>query len=160
VFRALKEAAVDAPVLMSYGNAVNVLMTQQWASFLPANLYISAQANLAPQQVTDAAVKAALAPYFDTLARIAQKPDVVSGGSWDAVLLVATALRKLGPNATAPQIREFLANTRNWAGINGRYDFKAIPQRGIGRNVMYVSRWDATKVAWLAVSRAGGSPIR
>jgi len=160
VLRAYKEAGLDIPVLTSYGNALNLLMKQQWQPFLPANLYISAQGNLAPQQVTDRGVKAALAAHFDELARNQLQPDVVNGGGWDAGLLVAEALRKLGPTASAEQIRSFIANTRGWAGISGRYDFKAIPQRGIGRDVMYMARWDIAKQTWVAVSRAGGAPLK
>jgi branched-chain amino acid transport system substrate-binding protein len=160
VLRAYKEAGLDIPVLTSYGNAVNVLMRQQWQPFLPNNLYISAQGNLAPQQVADPALKAALAAYFDELARNSLQPDVVNGGAWDAGLLVAEALRKLGPAAPASQIRAFIANTRGWAGISGRYDFKAIPQRGIGRDVMYIARWDIAKQTWVAVSHAGGVPLK
>jgi len=160
ILRAYKEAGLDIPVLTSYGNALNLLMKQQWASFLPNNLYISAQGNLAPQQVTDRAVKAALAAHFDELARNSLQPDVVNGGGWDAALLVATALRKLGPTASAEQIRAFIAGTRGWAGITGRYDFKAIPQRGVGRDVMYMARWDIPKQTWVAVSRAGGAPLK
>jgi branched-chain amino acid transport system substrate-binding protein len=160
VFRAFKEAALDIPVLTSYGNSVNVLMTQQWASFLPANLYVSAQANLAPQQVTDRATKTALTAHFDTLGRLSIPVDVVSGGSWDAALLVVDALRKFGPGASARQIHDYLVNTRNWTGINGRYDFKAFPQRGLARNAMYMARWDASKQVWIAVSRAGGAPLK
>ena len=160
VLRAYKEAGLDIPVLTSYGNAVNLLMKQTWQAFLPVNLYISAQGNLAPQQVTDRAVKAALAAHFDELARNSMQPDVVTGGGWDAGLLVADALRKLGPNAPAEQIRAFIAGQRGWAGISGRYDFKAIPQRGLGRNVMYMARWDVAKQTWVAVSRAGGVPLK
>ena len=160
VLRAYKEAGLDIPVLTSYGNAVNVLMRQQWQAFLPANLYISAQGNLAPQQVTDRAHKAALAAYFDELSRNSLQADVVNGGSWDAGLLVVAALRKFGTAASPEQIRAFIAGTRGWAGISGRYDFKAIPQRGIGRDVMYMARWDIPKQAWVAVSRAGGVPLK
>jgi len=134
-------------------------MRQQWSSFLPDNLFISAQASLAPQQVTDRDVKTALAAYFDVLTRNQVQPDVITGAGWDPALLVAAALRKLGPTASAEQIRAFLAGTRGWPGISGRYDFKAIPQRGIGRGVMYMMRWDIPKQTWVGVSRAGGVPL-
>lgn len=159
VLRSFKDAALDIPVLTSYGNSVNSVM-QQWASFLPSSLFISAQANLAPQQVTDRGVKAALDAHFAELARRGLPHDVLSGGAWDAGLLVVDAFRRLGTGATASQVRDFLANTRDWPGICGRYDFVALPQRGIGADVMYVARWDAPRQSWIAVSRAGGVPLR
>jgi branched-chain amino acid transport system substrate-binding protein len=160
ILRALKETGQTIPVLTSYGNALNGLMKQQWAAFLPATLYITAQATLAPQQVTDRGTKAALAPYFDELARNNLQPDVLNGAAWDASMLVAGALRKLGPTASAEQIRAYIAGTRGWNGIFGRYDFKATPQRGIGRDSMYLARWDIAKQTWIAVSRAGGAPLK
>ncbi|HXP94512.1 MAG TPA: hypothetical protein VN905_13655, partial [Candidatus Binatia bacterium] len=66
-------------------------MRQQWSSFLPDNLFISAQASLAPQQVTDRDVKTALAAYFDVLTRNQVQPDVITGAGWDPALLVAAA---------------------------------------------------------------------
>jgi hypothetical protein len=101
-----------------------------------------------------------LTPYFDELTRNNLQPDVLNGASWDATMLVAGALRKYGPGASAEQIRGFIAGTRGWTGIFGRYDFKAIPQRGIGRDAMYLARWDIAKQTWVAVSRAGGAPLK
>jgi branched-chain amino acid transport system substrate-binding protein len=159
VLRAFREAAIDIPVLTTYGNSTYSLIAQQWASFLPRELYISAQANLAPQQVTDRATKAALSQHFAALQKFSIPSDVMSGGPWDTGMIVIDALRKLGPNATATQIRDWLLNTRNWTGINGRYDFKAVPQRGLTRNALYMARWDAQKQIWVAVSKAGGAPL-
>jgi branched-chain amino acid transport system substrate-binding protein len=160
VFRAAKEAALDVPVLTTYGNSVYSLIAQQWASFLPATLYLPAQPYLAPQQVTDRPTRAALDAHYAQLAKFSMQPDIINGGAWDAAMLVVDALRKLGPHATAAQVRDFLANTRGWAGICGRYDFKASPQRGINRNAMFMARWDATKQVWVAVSRAAGAPLK
>jgi branched-chain amino acid transport system substrate-binding protein len=45
-------------------------------------------------------------------------------------MIVIDALRHLGPQATASQIRDHTAHLRGFAGVNGIYDFKAIPPRG------------------------------
>jgi hypothetical protein len=46
---------------------------------------------------------------------------------------------------------------RDWAGTLGRYNFVAVPQRGISQNWVIMERWDPDKDAWVAVSKPGGS---
>jgi hypothetical protein len=46
-------------------------------------------------------------------------------------MMVIAALRKLGPNATATQARDYLLAIRNFVGINGRYDFSSGDQHGL-----------------------------
>ena len=48
--------------------------------------------------------------------------------SWDAGLIVVEGLRKLGPNATAAQLRDFIANLTNFAGVDGDLRFHQIPR--------------------------------
>jgi hypothetical protein len=44
----------------------------------------------------------------------------------------------------------------NYPGVLGRYDFRAIPNRGIGLNALNVVKWDAARSIWVIVSKAGG----
>ncbi|HXF34105.1 MAG TPA: hypothetical protein VN603_05990, partial [Candidatus Acidoferrales bacterium] len=69
------------------------------------------------------------------------------------------AFRKLGTNATATQIRDFIANLKGWTGINGPYDFRAVPQRGLDVKAAVVVRWDTAKGTWIGVSKPGGAPL-
>jgi branched-chain amino acid transport system substrate-binding protein len=62
--------------------------------------------------------------------------------TWDPALVLIDALRKTGPDASAQQINEYVSRLRGWAGINGSYDFSAIPQRGIGLRDIVIDRWD------------------
>lgn len=75
-------------------------------------------------------------------------------------MLVVSALRKLGPNATAQQIRDYLANLQGFGGINGVYDFKKTPQRGVNDSSVYVTRWDASQKTWVVVSQSRGVPLQ
>jgi branched-chain amino acid transport system substrate-binding protein len=84
------------------------------------------------------------------------KPDMVSIAAWDPSLLVASALRKLGPGVTAAQLRDYMDNLRGWVGVNGPYDFRAMPQRGLTENSLLIVRWDPTRNAAVAVSKFGG----
>jgi hypothetical protein len=39
----------------------------------------------------------------------------------------------------------------------GRYDFTAVPQRGITQNWVIMERWDPDRDAFVAVSKPGGT---
>jgi hypothetical protein len=48
---------------------------------------------------------------------------------------------------------------QGWTGVNGPYDFRANPQRGIGVNNIVMVRWDAQAGTGVAVSKLGGQPL-
>jgi branched-chain amino acid transport system substrate-binding protein len=73
---------------------------------------------------------------------------------------VVDALRHLGTEATAAQIRDYLLHLRGYAGINGIYDFKTSPQRGLNIDDAVVTRWNASRQAWDPVSKFGGAPVK
>lgn len=87
------------------------------------------------------------------------RPDIGQAIAWDPTLIVIDALRKLGPNATPTQIREYVANLHGWSGIAGTYDFRAVPQRGIDINQVVIVRWDPAKDTWVGTSKPGGYPL-
>jgi hypothetical protein len=69
-----------------------------------------------------------------------------------------TALRSLGTDATATQIRDYIDNIHDFAGIAGVYDFRDGSHRGLTAKDVVVMHWDATKNNWIAVSKLGGAP--
>lgn len=71
--------------------------------------------------------------------------------------MIVEALRKLGTNASAENVRTYIATQRNWAGVDGLYDFRAVPQRGIGPNSVVIVRWDTGRDTWIGASRLGGA---
>lgn len=158
VFRAFQDSGMTIPVLTSAGNDVVAIM-RQWAPFLPQNLYFGVEASVVPQVVSDAAIKAAVAAYFAQMERMSIGPDTMNSLAWDPGMLAVEAFRSIGPSATAAQMRQYLAGLRNWSGISGRYDFRTVPQRGIGSNTVYISRWDPGKEAAVAVSGGGGTKL-
>jgi len=86
--------------------------------------------------------------------------DNMSALAWDPGNIVVEALRKLGTKATASQIKEYIGSQTDLAGINGIYDFKSVPQRGLTVNNALVSRWDATTNTWIVVSQPTGIPLK
>lgn len=93
------------------------------------------------------------------LAKMDAEPDMVGIASWDPAMLVVTALRKLGTGATAAQLRDYLDNVRGFVGVNGPYDFRAMPQRGLSENSLLIVRWDPARNEAVAVSKCGGSAL-
>jgi branched-chain amino acid transport system substrate-binding protein len=157
VFRAITELGIDVPVLTTPGNATYAQM-QQYAGFLPKELLFPNKLALAVNQVTDPGVKAALDSFYATLGGMGIKPDIIPSTTWDPGMIVVAALRKLGTHATAAQLREYIARLRGFAGVTGRYDFVAVPQRGVGASSVVMTRWDPAKGTWIGVSKPGGVP--
>ena len=73
------------------------------------------------------------------------------------MFLLTGILQRRGLTATPEQLRADIAATRNFAGTLGRYNFVAVPQRGVTQNWVIMERWDPDKDAWIAVSKPGGT---
>jgi hypothetical protein len=91
------------------------------------------------------------------------KADNQKGVTWDPPMIVITALRELGPNATAAQVRQYIAGLTGFAGINGIHDFKVWPLRGFGMENTAVFSYDGERQRWLwkskPVSRCPSEPL-
>jgi len=159
VFKAIAEAALNIPVATTDGNMTYAQMTQ-YASFLPKELYIPSPEWLpdAPKNAPAAQVEAKKI-FHAAFEGSGAKPDAASSFAWDPAMLVVGALRKLGPTATAAQIREHIAGLKGFAGINGIYDFAKDPQRGLDETSVYITRWAPDKQTWVVVSEPRGIPL-
>ena len=159
VFKGLADAGLNIPVATTDGNMTYAQM-KQYASFLPKQLLIPSPEWLpgAPSDAPQGQV-VAKARLFGSYREAGMKPDAAATYAWDPALLVIKALRKLGPNATAEQLRAYLASQKEIYGVNGRYDFKAYPQRGLGDKNVYITEWDAAAGTWKPVSAPGGKPL-
>jgi ABC-type branched-subunit amino acid transport system substrate-binding protein len=107
----------------------------------------------------DPRIEAAQKDMYAALAAHGLKADNMEATSWDAGLIVVTALRALGPTASAEQIRQYIANLTNFAGVDGIYDFKANTERGLGPDSATVVRYDAKNKAWVWLAKPGGAPL-
>jgi branched-chain amino acid transport system substrate-binding protein len=160
LFRGEVDAGMgDIPTLTSDGNLTYAQM-KQYESFLPNGLFFAGVPCVAPDELTDPATKAAVKAYLSAHAAIGVKPDIAQSGSWDPALIVVNALRKLGTDAPAAKIRDYINGIDGWVGVNGPYDFHASPQRGLGINAVIVVKWDKVKGTWVGLSKPGGAPLR
>jgi branched-chain amino acid transport system substrate-binding protein len=160
VFKGIIQAGIDLPVATTNGNMTLAQMTQ-YADFLPKQLFIpsSEWPKHERSMALDPGVEKAQAGFFAAYDAAKVTPDVAASLAWDPALLVVDALRKLGPSATAAQVRDHLVNLKGFAGINGVYDFPKVPQRGLDEKDAVVTRWNPAEKAWEVVSKPTGIPL-
>ena len=159
VFKAMADAAIDVPVATTDGNMSYAAM-KQYADILPRVLYIPSPAWPKSDEAGEpAAVTAAKGAFFAAYDGTDAQPDGPSVFAWDPALLVVTALRRAGPDATAEQVRATLAALTGVAGAQGVYDFTKSPQRGLDDANVVVTLWDAAARRWAVVSQPRGAPL-
>ncbi|HZS85207.1 MAG TPA: ABC transporter substrate-binding protein [Stellaceae bacterium] len=160
IFKGIVQAGLDVPVGTTDGNMTYAQMTQ-YADFLPKRLFIPAAewSTHGAKNKRDPAIAAAQ-QRFDAIYKAAGvKPDVAAALAWDPAMIVIDALRKLGPNATAAQLRDHIGHLKAYAGINGIYDFDAAPQRGLDVSDAVVTLWNPAAQVWEPVSEPAGAPL-
>jgi branched-chain amino acid transport system substrate-binding protein len=158
LFRAARDAGIDLPSITSGGN-MSANFFKQFGPILPTNLYFAAVPYYAGDVVNSTATNNAIANLTSALAAVNAKPDMIQISAWDPAMVMVDALRKLGPNATAAQLHDYLISLRGWTGVNGTYDYRANPQRGVGVNNVVMVRWDLAQSKGIPVSKLGGAPI-
>jgi branched-chain amino acid transport system substrate-binding protein len=128
----------------------------QYTSIMPREMLFGSSRGAVYEPQADSRVRRAQATLFDSFKAAGIK---VSNGHvvpWDAAWILVDALRRLGPNATAAQIRGYIAGMQKWVGIDGSYDFKAIPQRGVGVAATIMYRWNPADKTFTITSKPQG----
>jgi branched-chain amino acid transport system substrate-binding protein len=159
IFRAIRQATLDVPVATTDGNMTYAQMTQ-YKDFLPRQLYIpAAQWVVRDPTLLSSAVAAKSQMFYKAFVDVGAQPDIASELGWEPGMLVIETLKKLGAGASAAQLRAALAQTKDYAGVNGVYDFMATPQRGLDVTDAVVTRWAPAKNIWEIVSKPTGIPL-
>jgi branched-chain amino acid transport system substrate-binding protein len=160
VFKGLLAAGVNLPVGSGNGNQTYAQMLQ-YKDFLPHDLYITTSVFLPHEGKfqLDPRVEEQQKKFYAAFAAAGAKPDAMAALAWDPALIVTHALGHLGLKATAQQVRAFVAGETSFAGVNGIYDFQAVPQRGLTTKNALVTRWDAPADTWTVVSEPAGAPL-
>jgi branched-chain amino acid transport system substrate-binding protein len=157
LLRGVVDAGLDIPVFTSAANLTYAQM-KTYAGFLPRVLLFPGFPFLTPNQLPNGPVKNSVVNFLNAFKAVGITPDNGEAIAWDPTLIAVDALRKLGTSAGPSRIRDYVANLRGWSGINGTYDFRAVPQRGIDINAVVIVRWDQDKGTWVGVSKPGGYP--
>jgi branched-chain amino acid transport system substrate-binding protein len=160
VFKAVLQAGLDVPVGTTNGNQTYAQM-EQYKSFLPKQLYIPTSVFLPHEGMfkLDSKVEEQQKKFHAAFKAAKLKPDNMSALAWDPANIVVEALRKLGTKATAGQIRDYVNSQTSLSGVNGIYNFKSVPQRGLTVKNAVVSRWDPAADTWIVVSQPTGAPL-
>jgi branched-chain amino acid transport system substrate-binding protein len=156
VLRALKDSGLDIPVVSPSSN-LSVPQLEQYASFVPSKLYFGTALCITAGDGAKGPVGAAQSTFLDAIKSASGgRPDQSHCLAWDPLNIVVSALRKLGPNANAKQIRDYIATLHDWAGADGIYDFRKYPNRGLGEDNSEIVQWVAPKHDWVKASAPGG----
>ncbi len=161
VFKGMVQTGLDIPIEVTSGNQSFPQM-KEWSAFLPKGLVMSSA--LFPEHegvlTLDARIEKAQHAMYAALAKRGIKADNMVATSWDAALIVVQALRAIGPEATAQQLRRYISDLTDFAGVDGLYDFKVNPERGLGPTSSIVIRYDPQAKAWVWLSEPGGTPLK
>jgi branched-chain amino acid transport system substrate-binding protein len=160
IFKAVVQAGLDVPMGTTDGNMTMAQMTQ-YAAFLPKQLYIPAAewAMHGSDLKREKPVVEAQARFDAAFKEAGLTPDVASALAWDPTMIVIDALRALGPDATAEQVRARLAALKGYAGVDGIYDYSRVPQRGLDVENAVVTLWNSDRKTWVPVSQPAGIPL-
>ncbi len=159
IFRAMIQAGFDVPTVTTDGNMTYAQM-KQYAGFLPKQLYMPAGEYIAHSaKLVPPAVAKAQDDFYKTFAAAGLKPDEPSELAWEPAMIVADALRTLGPKANAQQVHDFLEHLKGFASIDGICDFEKVPQRGLDVSNSVMTLWSKEAQTWTVVSKPGGTPL-
>jgi len=158
LMRGEKDIGLDIPTMTSPGNLTDAFF-KQYGAVLPTELIYPAVPYYAKGAPTDPATAKAVAEMAKALEAAGAQPDMITISAWDPALVLVSALQKLGPDASAPKLRDYLLQLQGWVGANGPYDYVTNPQRGVGGNNVVMVRWDGQKKAVVAASNFGGTPL-
>jgi branched-chain amino acid transport system substrate-binding protein len=160
IFKAVVQAGLDIPVGTTNGNMSYDQMVQ-YADFAPKQLFIPTGPYVEHEGVfaLDPRVEKAQHEMYDTLKRHDVPVDNHAATVWDAAMIVVDGLRKLGPTATAAQLRGFIDGLTDYPGVWGVYNFISVPQRGLDAGNAVVIRWDGPAKRFTWMSEPGGAPL-
>jgi branched-chain amino acid transport system substrate-binding protein len=160
VFKGILQAGLDIPIATTSSNMTYAQMTQ-YAAFLPKQLYMPSSAWVQHEGLItfDPKMEQAQRQFFDVFKAANIKPGLPATLAWDPAMIVVDALRRLGPDATAQQVRDDIAHLKGYGGIDGVYDFPKNPQRGLDVQGVIITLWSPEHQTWELVSKPAGIPL-
>lgn len=158
VLRGLHDAGYTVPTLLSSANMTAPFM-KQYGALYTDEMVLPAMAYYGGPSLVDPRTRAAMQQMTDAFRAVGKIPDQVSISAWDPTMFVVDVLKKVGLDASAPKIRAAMVGAKGWVGVNGVYDYPSYAQRGIGRNVIVMVRWDPARGEFVPMSKLGGQPL-
>lgn len=160
VLRGLNEAGVTLPVETSNAN-MHATQLGQYLGFYPKDLFMPAPPYMVPNLPANSPLRRPIAEFFAAFKAAGVKPDPGSTPFvWDAASIVLSGLRKIGPNATAEELKNYILGLRNFAGIDGVYDFSRGDGHGLSDQSVVMAGFNSATKEFYAVSGMGGIPLK
>jgi branched-chain amino acid transport system substrate-binding protein len=156
VLRAFSDAGLDVPISASGSNLITSQLAQ-YKPFAPKNVYFAVTRGILPDpSLPKGPLRDAQATYFSALSKagIATSNNAVL--AWDPAWILVGALRKLGPNAGAEQLHDYIEGLHGWSGVSGTYDFRTGDQRGLGPDALLMYHWETSDNSVSIASKSGG----
>lgn len=154
LLRGIHDEGLDVPIYGSGGNFTYAQMNQ-YASFMPKELYLNGARGITPDAEARGATARAQNAYYAAVKAAGIRPEFSTSIPWDMAMIAVDALRRAGPNASAAQIHDYVEHLRGYTGIQGTYDFTTGDQRGLGEAAAALFRWDVAKGDFVLVAHGG-----
>ncbi|HUY05968.1 MAG TPA: ABC transporter substrate-binding protein [Acidimicrobiales bacterium] len=161
------------PTITTDGNADYVEM-KSFNSIRPTTLYFPTAAFYQPpnSNLLSPPLKKVVTAFDKMVKGAGGYADDAWGLAYAPALMFVDALRHLGVNATAPQIRHFLNSLKNYPDVYGIYNMTnpahltappsaatINPNRGLGTHDVYMTQWNGSRFVLVPGFRAGGRKI-
>jgi len=151
----IRDVGISVPIIAGSGNMIKAQLAQ-YGGLLPDELYFAGLRGMTRDPDAPPRVRQAQAVYWAALKKSGVEPSYTTCSTWDYLMVLVDALKHAGPNPTPAAIRDYIDNLRDWAGIQGIYDFRDAEQRGIGEEAVVIQRWERRRGEFTAVSGPGG----
>lgn len=160
VLQGLSTAGIDVP-LYTAGVNFNPVLLERFKAYLPkAEMIVSVSSFYNRNRGARDPLKAPIDEFYQALDAAGVKVNAAYAYTWDPARIIISGLRKLGPNATAEQLRDYIANMRGFAGVSGTYDFSIGDQHGLTQDSQLIVRYDPSVPGnQRVVSQQGGAPL-
>lgn len=155
--RSIKDAALNLPVVGVTGN-LSYKELHAFADTVPSRLYFCwTGVTAAGQPIPDGPLKRTQTAYAQAFRSMGIKPEYGQAVAWDTGVIVLSALRTLGTDATPDQIRTYVNGIHGLPGVEAVFDFRSGDMRGLPTDAARMLQWDKTKETWYVASGPGGA---
>ena len=114
--RSISDGGLDIPTLVGDSSMVYSMMNQL-SSYLPRQLYFTSNSWASVSNLPAGPQRTALVTATSLLLAAGIRPDAGTTQPWDAGSIVVNALRKLGPDASATAIRDYINALHGITGL-------------------------------------------
>lgn len=152
VLRAGSDVGLNVPMAVPGSNLSTKVMAQVESLLPQAGLLIPVEPHLPPSSYPPGRRRDAVARYYDATAQPGARGGAQTQLSWDMSMIALGALQTLGVDATAEQVRGYMANLHDWAGVCCMYDFRG-NSHGLSAKDGIVVRYDVAKKDFVPTGR-------